>query len=170
MLAAGEDPLYIARRMGRFASEDIGNADPRALTLTMSAMQAFQFLGHPEGELALAQAALYLATAPKSNRIYSAYGKVQAVVRKSGSLPVPLHIRNAPTRLMKDLGYGKNYKYAHNYKDAYIPQDYLPEKLQGQIFYTPSERGHEKAIRQRLEKWRSLRDKPSHISNTGKNK
>jgi putative ATPase len=170
MLAAGEDPLYIARRMVRFASEDIGNADPRALTLTMSAMQAFQFLGHPEGELALAQAALYLATAPKSNRIYSAYGKVQAVVRKSGSLPVPLHIRNAPTRLMKDLGYGKNYKYAHNYKDAYIPQDYLPEKLQGQIFYTPSERGHEKAIRQRLEKWRSLRDKPSHISNTGKNK
>ena len=168
MLAAGEDPLYIARRMVRFASEDIGNADPRALTLTMSAMQAFQFLGHPEGELALAQAALYLATAPKSNSIYAAYGKVQDVVRKSGSLPVPLHIRNAPTRLMKDLGYGKNYKYAHNYKDAYAPQDYLPEKLQGQILYTPSERGHEKIIKQRLEKWRSLKDKPSHISNKGK--
>ena len=152
MLAAGEDPLYIARRMVRFASEDIGNADPRALTLTMNAMQAFQFLGHPEGELALAQAALYLATAPKSNSIYSAYGKVQAVVRKSGSLPVPLHIRNAPTRLMKDLGYGKNYKYAHNYKDAYSPQDYLPEELKGERFYDPSQRGHEKVIRQRLEK------------------
>ncbi len=158
MLAAGEDPLYIARRMVRFASEDIGNADPRALTLTMNAMQAFQFLGHPEGELALAQAALYLATAPKSNSIYSAYGKVQAVVRKSGSLPVPLHIRNAPTRLMKDLGYGKNYKYAHNYKDAYSPQDYLPEELKGERFYDPSQRGHEKVIRQRLEKWRELRN------------
>ena len=170
MLAAGEDPLYIARRMVRFASEDIGNADPRALTLTMSAMQAFQFLGHPEGELALAQAALYLATAPKSNSIYSAYGKVQSVVRKSGSMPVPLHIRNAPTRLMKDLGYGKNYKYAHNYKDAYIPQDYLPEKLQGQIFYTPSERGHEKVIKQRLEKWRRLRDRYKQNSNEPESK
>ena len=170
MLAAGEDPLYIARRMVRFASEDIGNADPRALTLTMSAMQAFQFLGHPEGELALAQAALYLATAPKSNSIYSAYGKVQSVVRKSGSMPVPLHIRNAPTRLMKDLGYGKNYKYAHDYKDAYIPQDYLPEKLQDQIFYIPSERGHEKVIKQRLEKWRSLRDRYKQNSHAPESK
>ena len=159
MLAAGEDPLYIARRMVRFASEDIGNAEPRALSMAMSAMQAFQFLGHPEGELALAQAVLYLATAPKSNSIYSAYGKVQAAVRKAGSLPVPLHIRNAPTRLMKDLGYGKNYKYAHNYQDAFVPQDYLPEDLQGRQFYAPTDRGHEKTIKQRLEKWRSLRER-----------
>jgi len=158
MLAAGEDPLYIARRMVRFASEDIGNAEPRALSMAMSAMQAFQFLGHPEGDLALAQAVLYLATAPKSNSIYSAYGKVQAAVRKAGSLPVPLHIRNAPTRLMKDLGYGKNYKYAHNYQDAFVPQDYLPDDLQGRLFYSPTDRGHEKTIKQRLEKWRGLRN------------
>jgi putative ATPase len=164
MLAAGEDPLYIARRMVRFASEDIGNAEPQALTIAMSAMQAFQFLGHPEGELALAQAAVFLATAPKSNSIYSGYGKVQAVVRKTGSLPVPLHIRNAPTRLMKNLGYGQDYKYAHNHKDAFVPQDYLPEELQGQFYYTPSERGHEKIIKQRLDKWRSLRDKHRETS------
>jgi putative ATPase len=158
MLAAGEDPLYIARRMVRFASEDIGNAEPRALSMAMSAMQAFQFLGHPEGNLALAQAVLYLATAPKSNSVYSAYGKAQAAVRKAGSLPVPLHIRNAPTRLMKDLGYGKNYKYAHNYQDAFVPQDYLPDDLQGRLFYSPTDRGHEKTIKQRLEKWRGLRN------------
>ncbi len=164
MLAAGEDPLYIARRMVRFASEDIGNADPQALTLTMSAMQAFQFLGHPEGELALAQAVVFLATAPKSNSIYSAYGKVQAAVRKAGSLPVPLHIRNAPTRLMKDLDYGKDYKYAHNYKDAFVPQDYLPDELKGRLFYSPTQRGYEKIIKQRLDKWRNLRDKQRETS------
>ena len=116
MLTAGEDPLYIVRRMVRFASEDIGNADPRALELALNAMEAFKFLGHPEGDLAIAQAAVYLATAPKSNSVYAAYGDVQRVVEKAGSLPVPLHIRNAPTRLMKELGYGKDYKYAHNYK------------------------------------------------------
>jgi putative ATPase len=164
MLAAGEDPLYIARRMVRFASEDIGNADPRALTLAMSAMQAFQFLGHPEGELALAQAAVFLATAPKSNSIYSAYGEVQTTVRKTGSLPVPLHIRNAPTRLMKDLGYGKDYKYAHNYQDAFVAQDYLPEELRGRSFYAPTGRGHEKEIKQRLDKWRSMLDKHKKAS------
>ena len=158
MLSAGEDPLYIARRMVRFASEDIGNADPRALMIAMSAMEAFQFLGHPEGELALAQAALYLATAPKSNRIYEAYGKVQQAVGQAGSLPVPLHIRNAPTGLMKDLGYGRGYKYDHNYRDAVAPQDYLPEELHGRHFYTPTERGYEKTIKQRLDKWRRLRD------------
>ncbi len=159
MLAAGEEPLYIARRMVRFASEDIGNADPQALTMALGAMQAFQFLGHPEGELALAQAAVFLATAPKSNSIYSAYGEVQATVRKTGSLPVPLHIRNAPTRLMKDLGYGKDYKYAHNYRDAFVAQDYLPEELKGRSFYAPSGRGHEKLIKQRLDKWKKLKDK-----------
>ncbi|MEJ2163906.1 MAG: replication-associated recombination protein A [Desulfobacterales bacterium] len=158
MLAAGEDPFYIARRMVRFASEDIGNADPQALTLAMNAMEAFKFLGHPEGELALAQATVYLATAPKSNSIYAAYGKVQQVVKTAGSLPVPLHIRNAPTRLMKALGYGKDYKYAHNYKDAYVVQNYLPEKLKGQIFYTPSDRGHEKIVKEWLEKWRNMKN------------
>ena len=159
MLAAGEDPIYIARRMVRFASEDIGNADPQALTITMSAMEAFKFLGHPEGELALAQAAVYLATAPKSNSIYAAYGEVQQAVKKSGSLPVPFHIRNAPTRLMKDIGYGKNYKYAHNYQDAVVAQEYLPDKLKGQRFYEPSGRGYEKAIKQRLDDWRPLQGK-----------
>ena len=157
MLAAGEDPFYIARRMVRFASEDVGNADPAALGITMSAMEAFKFLGHPEGELALAQAVVYLATAPKSNSIYTAYGKVQQVVREAGSLPVPLHIRNAPTRLMKELGYGRDYKYAHNYDDAYIPQEYLPEKLKGQIYYNPSERGYEKTIKKWVDRWRELK-------------
>jgi len=157
MLAAGEDPFYIARRMVRFASEDIGNADPQALTVALHAMEVFKFLGHPEGELALAQAAVYLATAPKSNSIYAAYGQVQQTVRNAGSLPVPLHIRNAPTRLMKDFGYGKDYKYAHNYQDAFVAQDYLPEKLKGQVFYTPTGRGYEKIIKERLEKWRSLK-------------
>jgi putative ATPase len=157
MLAAGEDPLYIARRMVRFASEDVGNADPDALTVTLSAMEAFKFLGHPEGELALAQAAVYLATAPKSNRIYKAYGKVEDSVKQSGSLPVPYHIRNAPTRLMKDLGYGKNYRYAHNYEEGFTPQEYLPDKLRGNIYYNPTDRGYEKEIKQRLERWRRLK-------------
>ena len=164
MFAAGEDPFYIARRMVRFASEDIGNADPQALNVAMNAMEAFKFLGHPEGELAIAQAVVYLATAPKSNSIYAAYGKVQQVVKKAGSLPVPFHIRNAPTRLMKDLGYGKDYKYAHNYKDAFIAQDYLPEKLKGQVFYRPSGRGYEKIVKERLDKWRSLKDKHRQTS------
>ncbi len=159
MLAAGEDPFYIARRMVRFASEDIGNADPQALNIALNAMEAFKFLGHPEGELAIAQAAVYLATAPKSNSIYAAYGKVQQVVKKAGSLPVPFHIRNAPTGLMKKLGYGRDYKYAHNYKDAYIAQDYLPEKLNGQVYYRPSGRGYEKIVKERLDKWRHLKNK-----------
>ncbi len=163
MLAAGEDPFYIARRMVRFASEDIGNADPQALNVTMRAMEAFKFLGHPEGELALAQAVVYLATAPKSNSIYAAYGKVQEAVKKSGSLPVPLHIRNAPTRLMKDIGYGKDYKYAHNYKDGFVAQEYLPEKLKGRLFYEPTERGYEKVIKQRLDGWRRLQGKPPQV-------
>ena len=170
MLAAGEDPFYVARRMVRFASEDVGNADPQALTVTMSAMEAFRFLGQPEGELALAQAAVYLATAPKSNSIYTAYGKVQQAVKNSGSLPVPLHIRNAPTRLMKDLGYGKNYKYAHNYENAFIAQDYLPKKLTGRTFYTPTGRGYEKTIKQRLEKWRDLQARQKEIENKKQSK
>ncbi len=154
MLAAGEDPLYIARRMVRFASEDVGNADPYALQLAMAAVEAFRFIGPPEGELALAQTAVYLSTAPKSNSIYTAYGQVQSVIRKTGTLPVPMHIRNAPTRLMKELGYGKDYKYAHDYEDAYVPQRHLPEQLQERTFYAPCGRGYEKNIKQRLDHWR----------------
>jgi putative ATPase len=157
MLSAGEDPLYIARRMVRFASEDVGNADPNALGVALNAMEAFRFLGAPEGELALAQAAVYLATSPKSNSIYSAYGKVKGAIKASGALPVPFHIRNAPTGLMTELGYGKDYKYSHDYEDAYIPQDYLPEKLEGRTYYVPTDRGFEKTIKQRLDRWRSLK-------------
>jgi len=156
MLSAGENPLYIARRMVRFASEDVGNADPNALGVTLGAMEAYRFLGSPEGELALAQAAVYLATAPKSNSIYTAYDRAMDAVKTTGSLPVPLYIRNAPTRLMKAQGYGKNYKYPHDYEDGVVFQEYLPEKLRGQHYYFPTDRGFEKTIKQRLEKWRSL--------------
>ncbi len=159
MLAAGEDPFYVARRMVRFASEDVGNADPNALNVALSAVEAFKFLGYPEGELALAQAAVYLATAPKSNSIYEAYGRIKDAIKKSGTLPVPFHIRNAPTELMKELGYGKNYRYAHDYKGAYTPQEYLPDKLKGQLYYFPTDRGYEKIVKQRLDKWRALKDK-----------
>ncbi len=159
MLEAGEDPLYIARRMVRFASEDIGNADPQALPIAVSTMEAFRFIGPPEGELALAQAAVYLATAPKSNSLYIAYGDVKKTIKETGTLPVPLHIRNAPTKLMKDIGYGREYQYAHNFKDAYVPQDYLPEELKELIFYKPTGRGFEKTIKERLERWRTVKKK-----------
>jgi putative ATPase len=159
MLESGEDPIYIARRMVRFASEDIGNADPNALNISLNALEAFRFLGHPEGELALLQAAVYLATAPKSNSLYQTLNNVKKAIKESGSLPVPYHIRNAPTRLMKNLGYGKNYKYAHDYKDAFVPQEYLPDKLQHRIFYNPTERGYEKTVKRWLDKWRSLKKK-----------
>jgi putative ATPase len=151
MLEAGEDPLYIARRLIRFASEDIGNADPRALQVALDAKDAFHFIGLPEGKLALAQAALYLATAPKSNAVYTAYSMVEQTIRKTGSLPVPLHIRNAPTTLMKNMGYGKGYKYAHEYADAIVRQDFLPEEIKGEKYYFPSERGFEKIIKERME-------------------
>ncbi len=156
MLAAGEDPHYVARRMVRFASEDVGNADPQALTVALNALSAFDFLGKPEGELALAQAALYLATAPKSNAIYTAFGEAMADVQKFGTLPVPLHIRNAPTRLMKELGYGKGYKYAHNYRDAIAEQEHMPSELRNRIYYKPTTRGYEKVIKDRLDKWRKI--------------
>ncbi len=158
MLNAGEDPLYIARRMIRFASEDIGNADPQALAITIAAQQAFHFIGLPEGELALAQAAVYLATAQKSNSLYTGYGRVKEIINKTGYLPVPLHIRNAPTKLMKELDYGKDYKYAHDYNDAYVPQEYLPDKLQGRKFYYPKESGHEKTIKERMELWQKKKN------------
>ena len=156
MLESGEDPHYIARRMIRFASEDIGNADPSALQISLNALNAYDFLGSPEGDLALAQAAVYLATAPKSNALYEAYGKAQADARKYGSLPVPMHIRNAPTKLMKELGYGKGYKYAHNYPDGITDQTYFPSELKNRIYYHPTNRGHERIIKDRLEKWRKI--------------
>jgi putative ATPase len=159
MIAGGEDPLYVARRMVRFASEDIGNADPGALTVALSAVEAFRMLGHPEGELALAQAAVYLATAPKSNRVYAAVGEVRREIERSGSLPVPLHIRNAPTRLMKELGYGKGYRYAHDYREGYVPQTHLPEAIADKVFYTPTDRGFERTILERVRYWRRQRQK-----------
>ncbi len=158
MLEAGEDALYVARRMVRFASEDVGNADPFALRLALGAMESFRFLGHPEGDLALAQAAVYLATAPKSNSIYKAWKAVKQMVSGKGALPVPLHIRNAPTGLMKDLGYGKDYRYAHDFKDGYAVQDYLPDAIAGNFFYFPTDRGYEKMIAGRLKHWRTLKE------------
>jgi putative ATPase len=154
MLEAGEDPLYISRRMVRFASEDIGLADPQALNVALSSMQAFHFIGLPEGELALAEAAVYLATAPKSNALYLAYGKARADVKEKGALPVPLSIRNAPTKLMEELGYGKGYKYAHDFPEGVVEQDYFPQELGSRRYYYPTDRGMEKMISQRLEYWR----------------
>jgi putative ATPase len=150
MLEAGEDPLFIIRRMVILASEDIGNADPRALQLAVSALQAFQLTGMPEGRIILAQAVTYLATAPKSNASYTAIDAAFAEVRSSGSLPVPLHIRNAPTKLMKDLGYGSGYRYGHDYEGGYAEQDYLPESIKGRQFYTPKGLGYEKTIIERM--------------------
>jgi putative ATPase len=154
MLEAGEDPLYIARRMIRFASEDVGIADPQALQVTVAAMEAFHFIGLPEGDLALAQAAVYLATAPKSNALYTAFIGVKKDIRELENMPVPLHIRNAPTTLMKDLGYGKDYKYPHDYPNHFIEEEYLPENLRGRTYYRPTEQGFEKEIKKRLEYWR----------------
>jgi putative ATPase len=155
MLASGEDPLYVARRMVRFAVEDIGNADPEALKMALNGMEAYRFLGSPEGDLALAQTAVYLATAPKSNAIYAAYGKVQETIKQTGSLETPLHMRNAPTKLMKSMGYGKDYQYAHDYQDAIVFQEYLPDKIRGRKFYTPVDRGYEQTIKKRLDQWRA---------------
>lgn len=157
MLAAGDDPIYILRRMIRLATEDIGLADPGALTMAMNADLSFRRLGRPEGDGSLYQAAVYLATAPKSNAVYAAQKLVQEAVKKHGSLPVPMHIRNAPTGLMKQMGYGKGYKYAHDYKHGYVPQSYLPEPLDGTRFYHPTARGYEKTVKQRLEAWLELK-------------
>ena len=153
MLAAGEDPLYVARRMIRFASEDIGNAAPGALQITLAAAESYRTLGSPEGELALAQAAVYLAAAPKSNRVYAAWSKATADVEAGGSHPVPLHLRNAPTRMMKEMGYGKEYKYPHDFADAFVPENYFPETLGRRKYYDPSDAGHEKVIADRLKAW-----------------
>jgi putative ATPase len=158
MLAGGEDPLYIARRLVRIASEDIGLADPRALSVALAAKDAYHFLGSPEGELALAEAAVYLATAPKSNRVYTAFGDAQAAAAEHPAEAVPLHIRNAPTPLMKELGYGAGYQYAHDYDQAYVPQEYLPEGLRGMKWYRPTESGDERLIKERMDRWAKLKE------------
>ena len=150
MLMAGEDPLFIGRRMIRFASEDIGMADPGALQVAMTAFEAWQKVGPPEAELVLAEAVVYLASAPKSNALYLAEKAVKAEIEASGPQPVPLHIRNAPTRLMKRLGYSRGYLYPHNYPGGWIKQEYLPEKIKSRIFYRPTDRGFEREVRRRL--------------------
>jgi putative ATPase len=154
MLLAGEDPLFIGRRMIRFASEDVGLADPNALQVALAAFEAWQKVGPPEAEIALAEAAVYLASAPKSNALYLAEKAVKTEIEHSGPQPVPLHIRNAPTRLMKNLGYAKGYLYPHDYAGGWIEQQYLPEKIKSRIFYRPTERGFEKEIRKRISKRR----------------
>jgi putative ATPase len=160
MLEAGEDPLYIARRMIRFASEDVGLADPQALVIAMAAQQAVHFIGMPEGNLALAEAAVYLATAPKSNSIYAAYNRVQEAIRKGASESVPLHLRNAPTPLMKEMGYGKDYKYAHDYPDHIVEQEHLPESMRGKRFYMPGAFGYEQQMLNRLKNYFQKKEKP----------
>jgi putative ATPase len=150
MLEAGEDPLYIARRLVRFASEDVGNADPQALTVAVAAKDAVHFIGMPEGNTALAQAAIYLATAPKSNAVYEAYARAAADAHRDVAQPVPLHLRNAPTKLMKDLGYGKGYQYAHDEPDAVADMSCLPPALEGRRYYEPTDRGIEKEIARRM--------------------
>ena len=157
MLASGEDPLYVARRLVRFASEDIGLADPQALALTLHAKEAYDFLGSPEGELALAEAIVYLAAAPKSNRVYAAYGAVQKDVERSPHEPVPLQIRNAVTSLMKEVGYGQDYQYAHDSPLATTDMETMPERLRGRTYYEPGNLGFEKEIRKRIEWWEGLK-------------
>jgi putative ATPase len=150
MLAAGEDPLFIGRRMIRFAAEDVGLADPNALQIALAAFESWQKVGPPEAELSLAQAAAYLAAAPKSNALYNAQKFVKAEIERTGHLPVPLHLRNAPTALMKRLGYGRGYLYPHHYPGGWVPQEYLPDKVRNRVFYKPTDRGFEKEIRKRI--------------------
>ena len=153
MIESGEDPLFIARRMVIFAAEDIGNADPQALQVAVAAKDAVHFVGLPEGRIPLAQAATYLASAPKSNASYQAMLAAAQDVKERGALPVPLHLRNAPTALMQQLGYGKDYKYAHNYDHAIVDQEHLPKELLGKNYYAPSDSGYEKQIQERLKAW-----------------
>jgi putative ATPase len=153
MLEAGEDPLYIARRLVRFASEDVGVADPQALVLAVAAQQAVHFIGLPEGNLALAEAVVYLATAPKSNSLYQAYSRVQKDIQQGRNEPVPLHLRNPVTDLMRRMGHGQGYKYAHDYPAHFVKQQNLPTSLQGKRYYVPTEQGYEKEIADRLKKW-----------------
>jgi len=157
MFAGGEDPLYLARRIVRMAVEDIGLAAPEALNLCLSAKEAIDFLGSPEGDLALAEAVVYLSLAPKSNSVYTAYGAVQQEVEESRQEPVPLHLRNAPTRLMKELDYGKGYRYAHNEEGKVADMDCLPDSLRGRSYYHPTQEGREKQLAQRMEEIRRIR-------------
>jgi putative ATPase len=150
MLESGEDPMYLARRIVRMAVEDISLADPHALEICMAARDALDFMGLPEGGLALAHAAVYLAIAPKSNALYKAYGAVKRDVEETAADPVPLHLRNAPTKLMKELGYGEGYKYAHDFDEKVTDMECLPENLKGRQWYYPTEEGVEKRIRERL--------------------
>jgi putative ATPase len=168
MLEAGEDPLYIARRLVRFASEDVGLADPMALVIAMAAQQAVHFIGMPEGNLALAEAAVYLATAPKSNSLYQAYSKVKEEIKQGSAESVPLHLRNPVTPLMKEKGYGEDYKYAHDYPGHFVEQRHLPGNLQGKRYYTPSDQGYEKNIVERLRVWWREFGKPPDTKETGK--
>jgi putative ATPase len=158
MLEAGEDPLYVARRLVRFASEDVGNADPQALVLAVAVKEAVHFIGMPEGSTALAQAVVYLAAAPKSNALYTAYSAVQKEVEEGENPPVPLQIRNAPTALMGALGYGKDYLYPHDFPGKVVDQDYLPESLKGKRYYRPTDSGFESEIGRRIEEWRKKRE------------
>ena len=159
MLESGEDPLYLARRMVRMASEDIGLAEPGALAVTLAAKDAFDFLGAPEGNLALAQAVVYLSLAPKSNAVYTAYGSVMEDVQKTEADPVPLHLRNAPTNLMKNIGYGTGYKYAHNFEEKVTDMSCLPDNLSGRSWYKPTDQGFEQRLRARLEEIRKLKSR-----------
>ncbi len=154
MLEAGEDPIFVVRRMVIFASEDIGNADPRALSVAVSALDAVRLVGLPEGTLPMTQAVLYLATAPKSNTVLTTYAAARKAVNDAGALPVPSHLRNAPTPLMKQLGYGAGYKYPHDFQGHYVAENYLPDALRGQRFFRPSESGYERELAERLRAWR----------------
>ena len=158
MLMAGEDPLFICRRMIRFASEDVGLADPHALQVTLCAFEAWEKVGPPEAELALAEAAVYLASAPKSNALYAAEKTVKAEIEESGAQPVPHHIRNAPTKLMKEHGYSRGYLYPHNHPGAWVKQEYLPEKIKARVYYRPTGRGFEKEIKARMEELNKKRE------------
>ena len=157
MLDGGEDPLFVARRLIRAAAEDIGEADPMSLILANAAKDTYDFLGSPEGEIALAQLTVHLATAPKSNAVYRAYGAAMKAAKETGALSPPMHIRNAPTRLMKDLGYGKGYAYDHDQAEGFSGQDYFPDELDRQTFYTPKGEGAEARIKERLDRWAALR-------------
>jgi putative ATPase len=159
MLDGGEDPLYLARRLVRFASEDVGMADPQALVQALASWDTYERLGSPEGELAIAQTVVYLATAPKSNALYVAMGAANRAARETGSLAPPMHILNAPTRLMKQLGYGEGYDYDHDAPDAFSGQNYFPDGMARRTFYQPAERGFEREILKRLEYWAKLREK-----------
>jgi putative ATPase len=159
MLAGGEDPLYIARRLTRFAYEDVGLAEPQALPMALAAWDTYERIGSPEGELALAQLVLFLATAPKSNAVYRAFGQAARAARETGSLMPPKHILNAPTRLMRDLGYGKDYRYDHDEPEGFSGQNYFPEGMARRRFYEPAERGFEREIRKRLDYWDKLRSR-----------